>query len=74
MAFIPDFDIPNQFINQDSREFRIYNKTTTDDHGLHVVGYTKVDDHDWYLIRILAAVHAGVNMKAITCTGMILLN
>ncbi len=51
VAFIPDFDIPNQFINQDSREFRIYNKTTTDDHGLHIVGYTKVDDHDWYLIK-----------------------
>lgn len=51
VAFIPDFDIPNQYINQDSREFRIYNETTTDDHGLHLVGYTKVENRDWYLIK-----------------------
>jgi bleomycin hydrolase len=51
VAFIPDFDIPNQYINQDSREFRIYNETTTDDHGLHLVGYTKMDNRDWYLIK-----------------------
>jgi len=51
VAFIPDFDIPNQYINQDSREFRIYNETTTDDHGLHLVGYAKVDNRDWYLIK-----------------------
>ncbi|MFH1214643.1 MAG: C1 family peptidase [Candidatus Neomarinimicrobiota bacterium] len=51
VAFIPDFDIPNQYINQDARELRIYNETTTDDHGLHLVGYTRVDDRDWYLIK-----------------------
>ncbi|HPC36588.1 MAG TPA: C1 family peptidase [Candidatus Marinimicrobia bacterium] len=51
VAFIPDFDIPYQYINQDAREFRIYNKTTTDDHGLHLVGYTRIDDRDWFLIK-----------------------
>ncbi|HQE96366.1 MAG TPA: C1 family peptidase [Candidatus Marinimicrobia bacterium] len=51
VAFIPDFDIPFKYINQDSREFRIYNKTTTDDHGLHLVGYTRIDDRYWFLVK-----------------------
>lgn len=50
-AVIPDFDIPQKYINQDSREFRISNGTTGDDHGLHVVGYTQAGGHDWYLIK-----------------------
>lgn len=50
-AIVPDFDIPQEYINQDSREFRFYNKTTTDDHGVHLVGYTRIGDHDWFLIK-----------------------
>jgi len=50
-AIVPDFDIPQRYINQDSREFRIYNKTTTDDHGVHLVGYTQIDEHDWFLVK-----------------------
>jgi len=50
-AFIPSFDIPQEYINQDSREFRIQNKTTEDDHGIHIIGYTKVGDYNWYLIK-----------------------
>lgn len=50
-AVVADYDIPQRFINQDSREFRIYNKTTTDDHGVHVVGFQKVSDRDWYLTK-----------------------
>lgn len=51
IAFIPSFDIPTQYINQDSREFRIYNKTTGDDHGIHLVGYKRLKGKDWYLIK-----------------------
>ena len=51
IAFIPSFDIPQKHINQDSREFRIYNRTTGDDHGIHLVGYTKYKGKDWYLIK-----------------------
>jgi len=51
VAFIPDFDIPSQYITQDARELRIYNNTTADDHGLHVVGYANVNDRDWFLIK-----------------------
>lgn len=51
VAFIPDFDIPSKYINQDSREFRIYNGTTGDDHGIHLVGYVRYKGHDWFLIK-----------------------
>jgi len=50
-AFIPSFDIPQEYINQDSREYRIQNGSTEDDHGIHMIGYTKVGDYTWYLIK-----------------------
>ncbi len=50
-AIIPEFDIPWKYIDQDSREFRIYNRTTTDDHGIHLVGMTHKARHDWFLIK-----------------------
>jgi bleomycin hydrolase len=51
VCVIPDFDIPQSYINQDSRELRFYNETTTDDHGIHLVGHTKIDGRDWFLIK-----------------------
>ena len=48
---IPDFDIPQSSINPQSREFRFYNHTSTDDHGIHLVGYTTLDGRDWFLIK-----------------------
>jgi bleomycin hydrolase len=50
-AVVPDFDIPSAYINDDARQFRFSNKTTTDDHGMHVVGYLEKDGKDWYLIK-----------------------
>jgi len=51
IAVIPSFDIPEDSINQDSREFRFYNHTTADDHGIHLVGHTRAGGHDWFLIK-----------------------
>lgn len=51
MDVIPDFDIPQSMINAQSREFRFYNHTTTDDHGIHLIGYTTLDGRDWFLIK-----------------------
>jgi len=51
IAFIPTFDIPAAYIDQDSREYRIYNKTTADDHAVHLVGHTFVKEKDWFLIK-----------------------
>ncbi|MBG0860611.1 MAG: peptidase C1 [Bacteroidales bacterium] len=50
-AVIPDFDIPSAFINDDARQFRFSNSTTTDDHGMHLVGYLEKDGKDWFLIK-----------------------
>ena len=50
-AFVPDFDIPTSAINDDARVFRFYNHTTTDDHGIHLVGYMSNEGKDWFLIK-----------------------
>jgi len=50
-AMIPSFDIPSAYINEDARQFRFTNETTTDDHGVHLVGYCERDGKDWYLIK-----------------------
>ncbi len=51
MAVVPSFDIPAAFIDDLARQFRFSNKTTEDDHGLHLVGYVEKDGHDWYLVK-----------------------
>ncbi len=51
IAVIPTFDIPQEYIDQDAREFRFANHTTGDDHGIHLVGWTNMDGHDWFLIK-----------------------
>lgn len=51
VAFVPTFDIPEAFINQDSREYRIYNRTTGDDHGIHLVGHAFCKGKDWFLVK-----------------------
>ncbi|MEA1873778.1 MAG: C1 family peptidase [Bacteroidota bacterium] len=51
VALVPDFDIPAEYINESSRELRLNNKSTTDDHCIHIVGYQNVDDETWFLIK-----------------------
>ncbi len=51
ICFIPTFDIPGKYINQDSREYRISNKTTDDDHGIHLIGFKRYKGQDWFLIK-----------------------
>ncbi|HNW89304.1 MAG TPA: C1 family peptidase [Bacteroidales bacterium] len=51
VAMIPTFDIPSEYIDEYARQFRFSNKTTTDDHGLHIVGYVEKDGKDWYLVK-----------------------
>jgi bleomycin hydrolase len=51
IAVVPTFDIPGSYLNQDAREMRIDNETTTDDHGIHMVGYLRLGDRDWFLIK-----------------------
>ncbi|TAF74613.1 MAG: peptidase C1 [Bacteroidetes bacterium] len=51
VALVPTFDIPSDYIDENARQFRFSNKTTTDDHGMHLVGYMEKNGKDWYLIK-----------------------
>lgn len=51
VAMVPSFDIPSQYIEENARQFRFSNRSTTDDHGIHVVGYQYSDDGTWFLIK-----------------------
>ncbi len=50
-AIIPTFDIPSEFITDEARQFRFSNNSTTDDHGMHLVGYTDYKGERWYLLK-----------------------
>lgn len=50
-AVVPTFDIPSEYIDENSRQFRFSNQTTTDDHGIHLVGYTEINGVTWFLIK-----------------------
>jgi bleomycin hydrolase len=50
-AIVPTFDIPSDYIDDYSRQFRFTNGTTGDDHGLHLVGYMTKNSKDWFLIK-----------------------
>lgn len=48
---IPTFDIPSENINDDARQMRLGNGSTTDDHCVHLIGYTEKNGEKWYLIK-----------------------
>jgi bleomycin hydrolase len=51
VALVPTFDIPSEYIDENARQFRFSNNTTTDDHGMHLVGYMEKNGKDWYLVK-----------------------
>jgi bleomycin hydrolase len=50
-AFVPEFDLPDAAITPEAREFRFQNGSTTDDHLMHVIGYSKAGNEDWFLVK-----------------------
>ena len=65
VALIPDFDIPAAYINDNARQFRFSNHTTTDDHGMHMVGYMKDKNGQmWYLIKDSSSGSRSVDPKS----------
>jgi bleomycin hydrolase len=50
-AVIPSFDIPSDAIDENARQFRFSNETTTDDHGMHIVGFMEKDGVTWFLVK-----------------------
>jgi bleomycin hydrolase len=51
IAVVAPFDIPAPAITEEARQFRFNNGTTSDDHGLHIVGYLEKDGKDWFLVK-----------------------
>lgn len=51
IAIVVPWDLPQSAINQYSRELRIHNHTSEDDHGIHLIGFTRKGGHDWFLIK-----------------------
>lgn len=51
VGIIPSFDIPLEYIDEDSREYRLNNQVTFDDHCLHVVGYQIKDGKYWFMLK-----------------------
>jgi len=51
IAVVPTFDLPRKLIDQDSREYRFYNRTSFDDHAIHAVGYKETSSDTWFLIK-----------------------
>jgi len=51
VAMVPSYDIPSEYIDETARQFRFMNGTTTDDHGMHLVGWKNIDGKDWFLIK-----------------------
>lgn len=50
-GIIPTFDIPADYINEDSREYRLNNQITYDDHCLHITGYRVNEGKNWFMIK-----------------------
>jgi bleomycin hydrolase len=48
---IPSFDVPPDYIDDNARQFRFGNGTTTDDHGIHLIGYMESKSGNWFLIK-----------------------
>jgi bleomycin hydrolase len=62
VAIVPTFDIPSEYIDENARQLRFLNQSTTDDHAVHLVGYLEKDGKDWYLIKDSgASARNGVN-------------
>ncbi|MCP4600686.1 MAG: peptidase C1 [Proteobacteria bacterium] len=51
VMFVPAYDIPGDRINQLAREYRFAHKVTSDDHGIHIVGWKEHAGHDWFLAK-----------------------
>lgn len=51
IGMIPNWDIPSKAIDENARQYRLTNKTTTDDHCMHIVGVTWHNGSYWFLTK-----------------------
>ena len=50
VALVPSYDIPSEYIDENARQFRFSNKTTTDDHAIHLIGYKIHKNNKWWFL------------------------
>lgn len=51
VAMVPSYDIPSEYIDENARQFRFSNQTTSDDHAIHIVGWQEKENGTWFLIK-----------------------
>ena len=51
VAMVPTYDIPSEYIDENARQLRFSNKSTTDDHAIHLIGYLEKPNGNWFLIK-----------------------
>ncbi len=51
VAVVPTYDIPSEYIDENARQLRFSNGSTTDDHAVHLVGWLEKPNGLWYLIK-----------------------
>lgn len=51
IAMVPSYDIPSSYIDENARQMRFTNGSTTDDHAMHLVGYADRKNGTWFLIK-----------------------
>lgn len=51
VMFVPAFDIPSENIDDNARQVRLSNGSTTDDHCIHIVGYQLKNGKFWFLAK-----------------------
>ena len=55
VCMIPTFDIPSAFIDDSARQYRFGNESTTDDHGVHLIGWRENGGRTWFVTKDSAA-------------------
>jgi bleomycin hydrolase len=50
-CWIPNFDLPSDKIDQDARELRFQDGATSDDHAIHIIGYSNCGGEDWFMAK-----------------------
>ena len=51
VAMVPTYDIPSEYIDENARQMRFSNGSTTDDHAMHLVGFLDREDGTWFLLK-----------------------
>ena len=48
---VPTFDVPPEYIDDSARQLRFSDGSTTDDHGVHLIGTKETKAGNWFLIK-----------------------